>query len=84
MLARLVKPRPLAVIEESGSAFATLGARCQILSDVCRFGYTASELGAFSFVVWEGSFSTLVRGVRSGRTGWSTSKSKTSSRGRNE
>ena len=73
------------VIEESGSAFATLGARHQILSsDVCRFGYTDSELGAFSFVVWEGSFSSLLRGVRSERTGWSMSKSKTSSRGRNE
>lgn len=54
MLARLVKPRPLVVIEESGSAFATVGARYQILSsDVCLFGYIGSaKLGAFFFLVW--------------------------------
>ena len=75
LLARFVKPRPLVVIEESGSAFAMVGARHEILSsDVYRFGYTASaELDACSFLVWGGSLSRLVRGVRGGRAGWSRS-----------
>lgn len=66
LLANVIKPRLLVVIEESGSAFAMVGARYQILaSDVCLFGYKASaKLAAFSVLVWWGSFSSLVRWVR--------------------
>lgn len=65
LLARLIKPRPLVVIEESRSAFAIVGKSYQIPStDLCGFSYTLSaKLGAFCFLVWWGSFSSPVRGT---------------------